>query len=394
MLLNQSKDHYLTLYRDTLLDNIIPFWMKHGIDHKNGGIFTCLDRDGSLVDDDKSVWFQGRAGWMFATLYNEVEMRPEWLEIAKSCVNFIENYCIDTDGRLYFHVTADGRPIRKRRYVYSEAFASIAHAALYRATGDQVHKKRAIDLFQIYLDWSFLPGIMPPKFAPTRPMIGLAPRMIAIATAQELRKNLITTEYDHLIDQMINEIELKFMHPDLEAVLEQVSPEGQFVNHADGRLLNPGHALECAWFILEESRVRGGVPRYNEIGLKITDWMWRWGWDEQHGGIIYFRDVLNRPVQEYWHDMKFWWPQNEAIIATLMAWSMTGQAKYAEWHRSASDWAFRHFTDPEYGEWYGYLHRDGRVSQPCKGTLWKGPFHLPRMLLKCWQILQFDKHPK
>ncbi|MFM7131219.1 MAG: AGE family epimerase/isomerase, partial [bacterium] len=119
---------------------------------------------------------------------------------------------------------------------------------------------------------------------------------------------------------------------------------------------------------------------------------WRWGWDEQHGGIIYFRDVLNRPVQEYWHDMKFWWPQNEAIIATLMAWSMTGQAKYAEWHNTASDWAFRHFADPEFGEWYGYLHRDGRVSQPCKGTLWKGPFHLPRMLLKCWQILKSDKH--
>jgi N-acylglucosamine 2-epimerase len=388
MSLNQSHAHFLALYRDTLLDDIIPFWMKHGIDRKNGGIWTCLDRDGSLVDDDKSVWFQGRAGWMFATLYNEVEMREDWLEIARSCVDFIENYCIDTDGRLYFHVTTDGRPIRKRRYVYSESFASIAHAALYRATGELKHKQRATELFQIYLDWSFNPGVMPAKFTQSRPMIGLAPRMIAIATAQELRKNLITTEFDGLIDQCINEIELKFMHPDLEAVLEQVSPDGQFVNHADGRLINPGHALECAWFILDESRVRGGVPRLNEIGLKITDWMWRWGWDEQHGGIIYFRDALNRPVQEYWHDMKFWWPQNEAIIATLLAYSISGQAKYAEWHRSASEWAFRHFSDPEFGEWYGYLHRDGRVSQPCKGTLWKGPFHLPRMLLKCWQILE------
>ena len=349
---------------------------------------TCLDRDGSLVDDDKSVWFQGRAGWLFATLYNDVEPREEWLEAAQSCVNFIENHCIDTDGRLYFQVTRDGRPIRKRRYVYSEAFAAIAHAAMYRATAQEKHKLRARELFDIYLDWSFTPGRMPSKFADTRPMIGLAPRMIAIVTAQELRKNLIDHNLDPLIDQTIREIGQYFMHPELEAVLESVAPDGSFVNHADGRILNPGHALECAWFILEESRLRGGIPEYTQMGLTILDWMWKWGWDETHGGILYFRDVLNKPVQEYWHDMKFWWPHNEAIIATLLAFNLTGEPKYAEWHRTVHDWSFRHFSDPEHGEWYGYLHRDGSVSQPSKGTLWKGPFHLPRMLLQCWQIME------
>lgn len=383
-----DRESLTGLYRDTLLDNIVPFWLKNGLDSKHGGIMTCLDRDGSLVDDDKSVWFQGRAGWLFATLYNDVEPREEWLEAAQSCVNFIENHCIDTDGRLYFQVTRDGRPIRKRRYVYSEAFAAIAHAAMYRATAQEKHKLRARELFDIYLDWSFTPERMPSKFADTRPMIGLAPRMIAIMTAQELRKNLIDHNLDPLIDQMIREIGQYFMHPELEAVLESVAPDGSFVNHADGRILNPGHALECAWFILEESRLRGGIPEYTQMGLTILDWMWKWGWDETHGGILYFRDVLNKPVQEYWHDMKFWWPHNEAIIATLLAFNLTGEPKYAEWHRAVHDWSFRHFSDPEHGEWYGYLHRDGSVSQPSKGTLWKGPFHLPRMLLQCWQIME------
>ena len=383
-----DRESLTALYRDTLLDNIVPFWLKNGLDSKHGGIMTCLDRDGSLVDDDKSVWFQGRAGWLFATLYNDVEPREEWLEAAQSCVNFIENHCIDTDGRLYFQVTRDGHPIRKRRYVYSEAFAAIAHAAMYRATAQEKHKLRARELFDIYLDWSFTPGRMPSKFADTRPMIGLAPRMIAIVTAQELRKNLIDHNLDPLIDQMIREIGQYFMHPELEAVLESVAPDGSFVNHADGRILNPGHALECAWFILEESRLRGGIPEYTQMGLTILDWMWKWGWDETHGGILYFRDVLNKPVQEYWHDMKFWWPHNEAIIATLLAFNLTGEPKYAEWHRAVHDWSFRHFSDPEHGEWYGYLHRDGSVSQPSKGTLWKGPFHLPRMLLQCWHIME------
>lgn len=392
MLTRHHHDTLSAVYRDTLLKDVVPFWLNHGMDGKHGGIWTCLDRDGSLIDDDKSVWFQGRAGWLFATLYNEVENRDEWLNAAQSCVDFIERCCVDTDGRLYFQVTSDGRPVRKRRYVYSEAFAAIAHASLYRANGLKLHLRRAKELFELYLDWSFTPGRMPSKYEPSRELIGLAPRMIAIATAQELRKNLITTEYDPLIDRLISEIQEKFIHPDLEALLEQVSPDGRFVNHADGRLLNPGHALECAWFILEESRLRGGIPAYTDLGLQIIDWMWRWGWDESDGGILYYRDVLNRPVQEYWHDMKFWWPHNEAIIATLLAFQMTGNPKYAEWHRAVHDWSFRHFPDPEHGEWFGYLHRNGTVSQSAKGTLWKGPFHLPRMLLKCWQIMQQMKN--
>lgn len=94
------------------------------------------------------------------------------------------------------------------------------------------------------------------------------------------------------------------------------------------------------------------------------------------------------PVQEYWHDMKFWWPQAEAIIATILAYSLTGDKKYAEWHKLVHDWAYRFFPDPKNGEWFGYLHRDGSVSSTLKGNLWKGPFHIPRMKLISWQLLE------
>ena len=122
----------------------------------------------------------------------------------------------------------------------------------------------------------------------------------------------------------------------------------------------------------------------------MLDWMWARGWDEEHGGIFYFRDLHGKPVQEYWHDMKFWWPHNETILATLLAFLMTGEARYEEMHRQAHDWAYAHFADTEHGEWFGYLHRDGRVSVPLKGNLWKGPFHLPRMQLLAWQWLTDD----
>ncbi len=172
--------------------------------------------------------------------------------------------------------------------------------------------------------------------------------------------------------------------------METVGPHGEIIDHFDGRMLNPGHAIEAAWFILREARHRDNDPDLMHVGTTMLDWMWRRGWDEQYGGLLYFTDVKGLPVQEYWHDMKFWWPHNEAIIATLLAWQLTGDDKYAHWHQLVHDWAYAHFPDPEHGEWYGYLHRDGRVSVPLKGNLWKGPFHLPRMQLVCWKLLESE----
>ena len=190
------------------------------------------------------------------------------------------------------------------------------------------------------------------------------------------------------IDGSIEEIERDFMKPEFEAVLETVGPNGEFIDHFDGRMMNPGHAIEAAWFILQEAQHRQGDQHLVQLGTTILDWMWRQGWDEAYGGLLYFRDVKGLPVQEYWQDKKFWCPHNEAIIATLLAYQMTGDPKYAQWHQMVHDWSYAHFPDPVYGEWFGYLHRDGRLSVPLKGNMWKGPFHLPRMQLRCWQILQ------
>lgn len=171
-----------------------------------------------------------------------------------------------------------------------------------------------------------------------------------------------------------------------------VGPAGAVIDHFDGRTLNSGRALEAALFVLHEGKLRGD-RRLVRLGLTILDWMWERGWDEEYGGVYYFRDLRGLPVQEYWHGMKFWWPHCEAIIATLLAWTLTGEERCARWHRQVHQWSFRHFPDPEFGEWYGYLHRDGRVSVPLKGNTWKGPFHLPRMLWYWWRLLDQTPEP-
>jgi len=379
-------------YRRVLLDDVIPFWLRHGLDREHGGMLTCLDRDGALLDTDKSIWFQGRAAWMFATLWLTVERRGEWLDAARSCVEFLRRHGHGPEGKMWFSVTRDGRPLRMRRYVYSEAFAAIAFAAWARATGDERAAEEARRAFETYLRTSFEPGVMTPKFEPTRPSKGVGSLMIGIVTAQELREHLgdapvggrAPTEW---IDGFIGEIERDFLKREHRALMETVAPDGSVLDHIDGRTLNPGHAIECAWFVLEEARRRRDA-RMASLGVEILDGMWERGWDPVHGGLLYFTDLLGRPVQEYWHDMKFWWPHCEAIIATLMAWRMTGEDRHAVRHRLVHEWSFRHFPDPEHGEWFGYLHRDGTVSQGAKGNLFKGPFHLPRMLWMGMRLME------
>jgi len=371
-------------YHDRLFNDCVPFWFPRSVDGEHGGFLHCFDRDGTLVDDDKSVWAQGRMSWMLLTLYQDHERRPEWLAWAESGLKFLEDKCVDpADGRMYFHVARDGTPLRKRRYAYSESFAAIAFAAHASATGSAVSADKARHWFKRFVDWNFLPNSAPPKFTGARPLEALGPRMITLVTAQELELRLGRCEETTAwIDRCIDDIRTLFVKPDLKVVMETVAPDGSVSDHFDGRTLNPGHAIEGAWFILEEAKRRND-PSLVKLGCDMFDWMWERGWDGEFGGLFYFRDVYQKPVQEYWQNMKFWWPHDEALIATLMAHRATGDAKYLAMHEKLRAWSFEKFSDPGHGEWYGYLNRDGSVSSTLKGSLWKSFFHHPRALWLC-----------
>lgn len=377
-----------SFYENQLLNSTVPFWFPRSFDEEFGGFLLMRDADGSLIDDDKAVWIQGRATWLLATLYNTVEQKPEWLAGAKLGYDFLNKYCFDTDGQMFFHVTRDGKPIRKRRYFFSETFYVIAAAAYAKASGDEEAAANARKIFDQCIKYAITPGLLPAKFTETRPGKGIGVPMIMMNTAQQLRETIGHAPCDEWISQWIYEIETYFVKDDIKCVMEQVAPDGSIIDHIDGRTLNPGHAIEGAWFILHEAKYRNNDPHLIQLGCKMLDYMWERGWDKQHGGILYFRDVYNKPVQEYWQDMKFWWPHNEVIIATLLAYLMTGDQKYATWHKMVHDYAYSHFLDMQHGEWFGYLHRDGTIAQTAKGNLYKGPFHLPRQEWYCMQILK------
>ena len=375
-------------YRASLLEDTLPFWMPGIVDEEFGGYLSMRDRDGSLVDDDKSVWLQGRFAWMLATFCNTVEKKAEWLSAAKSGVEFLKAHCFDEDGQMFFLVTREGKPLRKRRYFYSEAFAVMAFAAYGKASGNEMWLDEARKLFakcMDYVDGTATGG--DPKWTDERKVKGIGVPMIFLQVAQVLVANGGDELAERKIDGFIEEIR-GFVKDDIKCVMEQIGIDGEVLDHIDARTLNPGHAIEGAWFILDEAKRRGGDRELVNLGCRMLDYMWKRGWDDEYGCITYFKDVYDRPVQEYWHDMKFWWPQCEAIIATLLAYQLTGDEKYAGWHRMIHEYAHKAFHDEEHGEWFGYLHRDGRVSSLLKGNHFKGPFHLPRMQWYCWQLLE------
>ena len=377
-------------YRDALLGDTMPFWLSHAVDREFGGFLISLGRDGAVIDTDKGIWSQARFTWMLATLCNELPDRPEvaqWRDAAAHGIEFLRAHAFADDGRMWFQVTRDGRPLRRRRYVFTESFGAIAFAAWARASGDDAAADEARRLFRLMLDHLHTPGLITPKHEPgTRPMQGLAGPMIIIATAQALRDTIDEPLANEAIDGAIETIRRVHLNHELGAVLEVAGPDGALLDCFDGRTLNPGHAIEAAWFVLAEAHRRGDDALI-EVGTKMLDWSWERGWDRDHGGILYFVDVNGGPVQEYWHDMKFWWVHAEAIIATLWAYRKTGDERYLDRHAEVHDWAHSHFKDPDHPEWFGYLHRDGRISVDLKGNLWKGPFHIPRMQLLSWKLL-------
>ena len=159
-----------------------------------------------------------------------------------------------------------------------------------------------------------------------------------------------------------------------------------------GMSIQPGELLDP---------VNDLVEQFSDVMLAVTvalgvhkvllsiDGAMKWGWDEVYGGIKYFVDVLGHPPVQYEHDMKLWWPVSEALIASLKHYLETGGQRYWNDFERLTDYMETYLADLDYGEWFGYLRRDNKPTEPpAKGGIYKGPFHVPRALMAIDLMLQ------
>ncbi len=385
---DNALEHYSHLYREELLRNILPFWIANSRDEENGGYFTCLNRDGTVFDRDKFMWLQGRQVWCFSFMYNQVEKREDWLNMALHGATFMERFGRDAGGNWYFSLTADGRPLVQPHNIFSDCFATMAFASLYKAKPDERYRQIAVDTFENILkrqhNWK---GQYNKTYPGTRPLKNFTLPMILCNLSLELEHIIGTERVNQFIPTVINEVMNVFYQPDTGLILENVYEDGSFCDSFEGRILNPGHAIEAMWFIMDlGKRLKDEVliNKAKDIMLNTL----AHGWDKEYGGIFYFLDVKGAPPQQLEWDQKLWWVHVEALVALAKAYKLTGDDRCRDWFEKLHDYTWNHFRDEEHGEWFGYLNRRGEVLLPLKGGKWKGCFHIPRALYQVWKTLE------
>jgi N-acylglucosamine 2-epimerase len=424
-------------YRDNLLNDVVPFWLKHSLDTKHGGFYTCLDAAGRVYDTDKFVWLQGRQVWTFSMLYNNVaesEQREQWLQTALHGASFLERFGADASGNFYFSLTQEGAPLVQPYNIFSDCFACMAFAQLGVATGRESFQQKAKTIFENILlrqhNWK---GAWNKAYPGTRALKNFSLPMILCNLTLELgdviSPELAETSVNACVHEVMN-VFLRSEHlPNTNRgkglILENVALDGAFANCYEGRLLNPGHGIEAMWFIMDIAVKQGNmslVELCKETTLRILEH----SWDEQYGGIFYFLDVLGNdaaPPQQLEWDQKLWWVHVETLVALAKAYLHTGDERCAAWLRVVHDYTWSRFPDPasgltservalleqtrnhpddvssashasnqslykQGGEWFGYLNRRGEVLLPLKGGKWKGSFHVPRSLYQCWRTFE------
>lgn len=381
-------------YKSELLDSVMPFWLEKSLDREYGGYFTCLTREGDVYDKDKFIWLQGREVWMFAYLYCKVEKKPEWLEASELGAKFLKEHGHDGEYNFYFALSQDGTPQVEPYNIFSNTFAVLAFAQLAEATGNKEYEEIAKKSFDRILARVSNPKGKWNKASPqARKMKDFALPMILCNLTLEIENLIGSEKVQETIDTCVHEVLEVFYRPELGLIVENVNVDGTLADNFNGRLLNPGHALEATWFIMDLG-VRLNKPEMIEKAVQISLNEIQKGWDEVHGGIFYFMDRLGYPPQQLEWDQKLWWVHIEAMISMIKGYRLTKNEKCLEWFIKLDEYCWEHFKDKEYPEWYGYLNRRGEPYLTLKGGKWKGCFHVPRGMYQLWQQLEMIANEK
>lgn len=376
------------MYKDDLLNNVIPFWLNKSLDQEFGGFFNSLDQSGNVYDTDKFVWLQARQVWCFSMLYNKVEKKEEWLATAMHGAKFLLDNGRDNDGNWFFSLNREGKPLVQPYNIFSDCFAAMAFGQLYDATGIEEYALVAKNTFENILKRQANPkGKYSKEYPGTRTSKNFALPMILCNLVLELEHILDSVVVENIIQSAVSTVMDTFYQPSLGLILENVSIDGNFMDTYEGRLINPGHGLEAMWFVMDLGKRAGNtelIEKAKEITLQIIEH----SWDTEYDGIFYFMDVKGKPPLSLEWDQKLWWVHIETMISLAKGYLHTGDERCAAWLKKIHDYTWKHFVDKEYGEWYGYLNRRGEVLIPAKGGKWKGCFHIPRGLLQLWKTME------
>ena len=314
-----NTDSVCQQYRELLLDGIVPFWARHGVDSEHGGVLSCMEENGTRISTEKYIWSQARWVWVCAALYNRIERRPEFLDWARGTIQFLLRHGRDKEGRWVYRTTRDGEVIEGATSIYSDCFVVYGLSEYCRAVPDP----ELLDLARSTFD-SICRRVEAPGFAETAPY-ALPPNrrnhgvpMILTSVASELAQTTGDVAIEAVADDYAGRVMNHFVRPGRRCLLEFLDYQYREVPPSEGTFVMPGHAIESMWFVMHHA-LRQGDHDTIQRAAEVIRWHLELGWDDLHGGLRLGVDIAGHPPFFPNSATKLWWPHTEAMIALTQA---------------------------------------------------------------------------
>lgn len=378
----------LGFFRRHLLADIIPFWPRYALDRRTGALRTCIADDGTIVSGDIYMWSQLRAIYTFSALYNRIERRKKWLEIARGLFDFCRRFGRDENGDWCFRLSAEGKILAGATSVFADGFALFGLCEYYRATEDEEALRLAIGTYDSVQRRLAAPGSYATDPYPIPP--GAKAHAISMVFSfgfDELgrisqRPDILAAGLEHARLVMNS-----FRRADSGLVLEYLTLDGDVLPTPQGRIVIPGHAIECMWFMIHIFRQYGDREMI-DLALECIRRHLEFGWDQEYGGLFLSRD--SEGTESAWPnwDKKLWWAHAEALYALTLAGELSSDRWIDEWYAKIHTYAFERYPVRSHGEWIQTLDRKGRKITDTIALPVKDPFHLPRALILSIESLQ------
>lgn len=383
--------------RDHLFGHVMPFWERHGF-AESGGLNTCIDDAGRILSTDKWLWSQWRAVWVFSRIYNRIDPDPRWLQHARDLADF----CIRTgwDERAEgwaLTVSQTGSILRGHESIYTDGFAVYGLVELFRATGEAGIRQLACQTADAALRKLSGPRDAVPHFPypiPSGAKPHGIPMMWSLVLA-ELGQALREPRYLAAADALSAEIFRDFYRRERDLCFEFVRADGTPFPGPQGTAVVPGHVVEDMWFQIRVAELTGRTAPGREEMHRLALRHLEIGWDATHGGgLLLAIDADGKsPVGWNFADTKLWWPQTEALYATLLGAMQTGRPVFLDWYERLWRLCLEHYVDWENGEWRQKLDRSLTPLQGVIALPVKDPFHLPRSLIMQIELLEDASSP-
>jgi len=379
-----------------LTQKILPFWLKHTLDHERGGFIGRIG-DGCVPDPhaEKSLILNTRILWTFSRAYR-FRPQPEYLQTAKRAFAYITHHFLDEKfGGFFWMLDCDGTPTDMRKCIYGQAFTLYAIAEYSRATGDPGSMATAQELmkqieatahdplhggyFETYeRDWTLAMDqrLSDVDMDEKRSQNTHLHMMEACATLLRVQEDFtIRARLQELIEIFLDRILNPANHHMQLFFDEDWKPQSKIISY--------GHDIEGSWLLLEAAEVLGNkalLERVRPIAVQMAQAVYDEALDPD-GGILY--EGSPEGIRD---SNKHWWPQAEAVVGFLNAWQLSGQPHFRE--AAVNSWSFieENIIDRQYGEWFWMVNRDRVPAQGFdKVGPWKCPYHNSRA---CFEVME------